>query len=74
MSRYHENADRFVSQTFTKKKAKSRHHHESLKTLVKFIGENHTDEIMYVRLVADEPSKIQHCRKSLSTWTTQQKN
>ena len=45
-----------------------------IKTLVKFISENHTDEIMYVRLVADEPSEIQHYRKSLSNWTTQQKN
>ena len=45
-----------------------------IKTLVKFISENHTDEIMYVRLVADKPSEIQHYRKSLSNWTTQQKN
>ena len=45
-----------------------------IKTLVKFISENQTDQIMYVRLVADEPSEIQHYRKSLSTWTTQQKN
>ena len=29
-----------------------------IKTLVKFISENHTDQIMYVRLVADEPSEI----------------
>ena len=28
-------------------------------TLVKFISENHTDKIMYVRLVADRPSEIQ---------------
>ena len=45
-----------------------------IKTLVKSISENHTDEIMYVRLVADKPSEIQHYRKSLSNWTTQQKN
>ena len=45
-----------------------------IKTLVKFISENQTDQIMYVRLVADEPSEIQYYRKSLSTWTTQQKN
>ena len=43
-------------------------------TLVKFISENHTDEIMYVRLVADRPSEIKFYRKSLSSWTTQQKN
>ena len=30
-----------------------------VKTFVKFINENHTDQIMYVRLVADEPSEIQ---------------
>ena len=45
-----------------------------IKTLVKVISENHTVEIMYVRLVADKPSEIQHYRKSLSNWTTQQKN
>ena len=45
-----------------------------IKTLVKFISENHTDQIMYVRLVADKPSEIQHYRNSLSTWITQQKN
>ena len=46
-----------------------------IKTLVKFISENHTDEIIYVRLVvADKPSEIQHYQKSLSNWTTQQKN
>ena len=45
-----------------------------VKTLVKFISENHTEEIMYVTLVANEPSEIQHYRKSLSNWTTQQKN
>ena len=45
-----------------------------IKTLVKFISENHTDEIMYVRLVADKSSEIQHYQKSLSNWTTQQAN
>ena len=45
-----------------------------IKTLVKFISENQTAQIMYVRLVADEPSEMQHYRKSLSTWTIQQKN
>ena len=45
-----------------------------IKTLVKVISENHTVEIMYVRLVADKPSEIQHYRKLLSNWTTQQKN
>ena len=46
-----------------------------IKTLVKFISENHTEEIiMYVRLVVDKPSEIQHYRKLLSNWTTQQKN
>ena len=43
-----------------------------VKTLVKFISENQTDQKIYVRLVADEPSEIQHYRKSLSTcWNTQ---
>ena len=46
-----------------------------IKTLVKIISENHTEEIiMYVRLVVDKPSEIQHYRKLLSSWTTQQKN
>ena len=45
-----------------------------IKTLVKFISENHTDEITYVRLVAHGPNQIQHYRKTLSNWTTQQKN
>ena len=46
-----------------------------IKTLVKFISENHTDEIICVRLVvADKPSEIQHYQKSLSNWTAQQKN
>ena len=44
------------------------------KTLVKFNSENHTDEVMYVRLVTDKLSEIQHYRKSLSNWTIQQKN
>ena len=68
MSRYHENADRFVYQTFTKK--------QNQDTITEFIktSENQTDKIMYVRLVADKPSEIQHYQKSLSNWTTQQKN
>ena len=41
-----------------------------IKTLVKFISENHTDEIMYVKLVAEKPSEMHHYRKSLSNWTT----
>ena len=45
-----------------------------IQTLVKFISKSHTDEITYVRLVADEPSVVQHYRKLLSDWTTQQKN
>ena len=44
------------------------------KTLVKLLRENHTDEITYVRLVADGPNQIQHYRETLSNWTTQQKN
>ena len=67
MSRYHENADRFVHQTFTKRKQSQDTITEFLKTLVKFINENHTDELVYVRLVAEEPSEIQYNRKSLST-------
>ena len=30
-------------------------------TLVKIISENHTDGIMYVKLMVDKPSEIQHC-------------
>ena len=41
-----------------------------IKTLVKFISENHNDEIMYVKLVADEPNDIRHYRKSLSSCAT----
>ena len=44
------------------------------KYLVKFVDENHTDEIMYARLVTDEPSEIQHYRKSLSNSITHPKN
>ena len=29
---------------------------------------------MYIRLVVEEASEMQHYRKSLSNWTTQQKN
>ena len=45
-----------------------------IKALVKFVGENHTNEITYVRLVPDELNEIQHYQKLLSNWTTQQKN
>ena len=44
-----------------------------IKALIKFISENYTNKISYVRLVVDEPNEIQH-PKSLSNWTTQQKN
>ena len=44
-----------------------------IKTSVKFVCENNTDQIRY-RLVSDEPNVTQHYRKSLSNWTTQQKN
>ena len=44
------------------------------KSLVKFIDENHTDKIMYARLVTDQPSEIQHYGKSLSNSITQPKN
>ena len=44
-----------------------------IKTSVKFVCENNTDEKRY-RLVPDEPNVTQHYRKSLSNWTTQQKN
>ena len=74
MSRYDENADQFVYQTFTKKKQSQDTITKFIKTFVKFISENHTDEIMYVRLVADKSSEIQHYQKSLSNWTTQQEN
>ena len=67
------NADWFVYQTFTKK-ANSRHHNQIYKNLVKFISENHTDKITCTGFVADEPHEIQQYRKSLSNWTTQQKN
>ena len=45
-----------------------------IETLVTLFSENLTDEIMYVKLVADEPNEIQHYRESLSNWTKQQKN
>ena len=74
-SRYHKNADWFVYQTFPKKILQSQDTiTEFLKTLVKLINENHTGQIMYARLVANELSEIQHYRKSLFNWTTQQKN
>ena len=74
MSRFHENVDRFVYQTITKKKQSQDTITKFIQTLVKFISKSHIDEIMYVRLVADEPSVVQHYRKLLSDWTTQQKN
>ena len=46
---------------------------EFIKALVKFCVENHTDEIIYVRIESEEPSEIQHYRKPLSTWITQEK-
>ena len=45
-----------------------------IETLVTLFSENLTDEIMYVKLVADEPNEIQHYRESLCNWTKQQKN
>ena len=45
-----------------------------IETLVTLFSENLTDEIMYVKLAADEPNEIQHYRESLSNWTKQQKN
>ena len=63
---------------FTKPLQKSQESQDTItkfvKTLVKFISQNHTDEIMYVREVADKPSEMQYSRKSLSNWTTQHKN
>ena len=37
-----------------------------IKTSVKSISEKSTDEITYVRVVADEQNEIQHYRKSLN--------
>ena len=74
MSRFHENIDRFVYQTLIKKKQSQDTITKFIQTLVKFISKSHIDEIMYVRLVAEEPTVVQHYRKLLSDWTTQQKN
>ena len=45
-----------------------------IKILLKFVCENHTDEITYVRLVAHKSNETHHYRNSLSNSTTQQKN
>ena len=45
-----------------------------IKILLKFVCENHTDEITYVRLVAHKSNETHHYRNSLSNCTTQQKN
>ena len=68
--RYLENADRFIYQTFTKKNQSQDTLNKFIKTLVKFVSENHNDKIMYVKLVADEPNDIRHYRKSLSSCAT----
>ena len=77
MSRYPENVDGFVYQTFTKKKKKIQKQKtiiKFVKTLINFISQNHTDKITHVRLVADEPNEIRHYRKSIFKSNTQQKN
>ena len=81
MSRYHENVDGFVYQTFTKKKNNNTKKIQRqnaiikfMKALIKFISQNHTDEITYVRLAADEPNEMRYYRKSIFNWNTQQKN
>ena len=65
MRRYHENPDRIVYQTFKKKKQSQGTITKFIKTLVKSISEKNTDEITYVRMVADEQNEMQHYRKSL---------
>ena len=45
-----------------------------IKTLVNFMSGNHTDDITYVRSVADKPNKIQHYLESLPNSNTQQKS
>ena len=74
MKQYLEDADRFTYQTFTKKKRSQDTINKFIETLVTLFSENLTDEIMYVKLAADEPNEIQHYRESLSNWTKQQKN
>ena len=56
---------------YKKKKQRQDTVNKFIQTLVKFISKSHIDEIMYVRLVADEPSVVQQYRKLLSDWTTQ---
>ena len=57
---YYKNPDRFAYQTCTKKNQSQNTIIKFIKTLVKFIGENHTGEITFARLVADERNEIQH--------------
>ena len=45
-----------------------------IKTLVNFMSENHTDDITYVRSVADKPNEIQHYLESLPNSNTQEKS
>ena len=45
-----------------------------IKTLVNFMIENDTNDITYVRSVADKPNEIQHYWESLSNSNTQQKS
>ena len=73
MSRYHEMQIDLFTKPLQKKQTQDTII-KFIKTLVKFISENHTDKITCTGLVADEPHEIQQYRKSLSNWTTQQKN
>ena len=43
-----------------------------IKTLVNFMSENHTDDITYVRSVADKPNEIQHYLESFPNSNTQE--
>ena len=45
-----------------------------IKILLKFVCENHTDEITYVRFVAHNSNETHRYRKSLSNCSMQQKN
>ena len=45
-----------------------------IKILLKFVCENHTDEITYVRFVAHKSNETHRYRKSLSNCSMQQKN
>ena len=73
MSRYHEMQIDLFTKPLQKKQIQDTII-KFIKTLVKFISENHTDKITCTGFVADEPHEIQQYRKSLSNWTTQQKN